>query len=82
MSTLVFASQLFGAIERSRTLDQLLQEPVDSLRDRWGCGYVVVLSGAKGSWKKVLSSGRAAAVGIAFVGFGHRPPGQPPGHPG
>ena len=63
MSTLVFASQLFGAIERSRTLDQLLQEPVDSLRDRWGCGYVVVLSGAKGSWKKVLSSGRAAAVG-------------------
>jgi transcriptional regulator with GAF, ATPase, and Fis domain len=63
MPTNTIANHLFGAIERSRTLDQLLLDPLDWARGAWGVQNIVVLAASKGSWKRIVQSGRAAAIG-------------------
>jgi Nif-specific regulatory protein len=63
MSTPNLASQLFGAIERARTLEQLLLEPIDGARGAWNVQHIVVLAASKGSWKRMVQSGRPAALG-------------------
>lgn len=63
MSTITFATQLFGGVGSSRTLEQLLLDPLESARGGWHVQHIVVMTASKGSWKRIVQTGRAAAVG-------------------
>lgn len=52
-----FANQLFSSIERSRTLEQLLQEPLAWMLSHGPWSTIWVMSATKGSWKKLLAFG-------------------------
>ncbi|MCY3007861.1 MAG: sigma-54-dependent Fis family transcriptional regulator [Planctomycetota bacterium] len=56
-----FANQLFASIERSRTLEQLLQEPLAWLAGHSNWSTVWVMTPTKGVWKKRIAVGKAIA---------------------
>ena len=58
MPSTSFAKQLFASIERSRTLEQLLQEPLAWLVANGGWSTAWVMSPSKGAWKKLLAVGK------------------------
>jgi len=58
MPSTSFANQLFSAIERSRTLEQLLQEPVAWMLANGAWSTIWVMSPSKGAWKKLLAVGK------------------------
>jgi Nif-specific regulatory protein len=53
-----FANQLFAAIDRSRTIEQLLQEPVAWMVANGAWSTIWVMSPSKGVWKKLLAVGK------------------------
>lgn len=58
MPSISFANQLFAAIERSRTIEQLLQEPLSWMLANSHWSTIWVMSPSKGAWKKVLAIGK------------------------
>jgi transcriptional regulator with GAF, ATPase, and Fis domain len=56
-----FVLQLFAAIERSRSLEQLLQEPLDWAHQHWGVSGIVLMVASKGAWKRTLQIGKVSA---------------------
>lgn len=58
MSLTVFVNHLFAAIERARSIEQLLQDPLDWARNQWDLQSIVVLSASKGAWKRVVQLGK------------------------
>lgn len=63
MTPITFSSQLFASVEKSRSLEQLLFEPIDWARSAWNIQHIVLLAASKGSWKRIVQTGRTAAVG-------------------
>ncbi|XZE18244.1 sigma-54 interaction domain-containing protein [Pirellulaceae bacterium SH449] len=55
----VLVEGLFRKLETSRSLDQLLDAPMQLWRQELGISSLVLLQGAKGAWKKVLHAGDA-----------------------
>jgi transcriptional regulator with GAF, ATPase, and Fis domain len=53
----VLVEGLFRKLETSRSLDQLLNEPMQRWRREIGDACLVLLQGAKGAWKKILHIG-------------------------
>jgi Nif-specific regulatory protein len=58
MPSISFANQLFAAIERSRTIEQLLQEPLSWMLANSHWSTIWVMSPSKGAWKKILAIGK------------------------
>ena len=56
-----FVNQLFAAIERSRSLEQLLQEPLTWAINAWNVSGIVLMVAAKGAWKRTLQLGKVSA---------------------
>lgn len=56
-----FANQLFASIERSRTLEQLLQEPLAWLAMHGHWSTLWVMTPTKGAWKKLIAVGKAVS---------------------
>jgi len=56
-----FANQLFASIERSRTLEQLLQEPLAWLAMHGNWSTLWVMTPTKGAWKKLIAVGKAVS---------------------
>ncbi|MCY3010085.1 MAG: sigma-54-dependent Fis family transcriptional regulator [Planctomycetota bacterium] len=52
------SGELFQTLESARSLEQLLQEPLDRWRQELGTQNLVFMRGAKGAWKKVLQLGK------------------------
>lgn len=56
----VLSGELFQTLESARSLEQLLQEPLDRWRQELGTQNLVFMRGAKGAWKKALQLGKAS----------------------
>jgi len=56
-----FVNQLFAAIERSRSLEQLLQEPLTWAINAWNVSGIVLMVASKGAWKRTLQLGKVSA---------------------
>jgi transcriptional regulator with GAF, ATPase, and Fis domain len=56
----VLSGELFQTLESARSLEQLLQEPLDRWRQELETQNLVLMRGAKGAWKKALQLGKAA----------------------
>ncbi len=63
MSAITLANHLFTSIERSRSLEQLVSDPLAWALLEWNVSQLVLLTASKGSWKRLAEAGRAAAVG-------------------
>lgn len=53
----VLVEGLFRKLETSRSLDQLLEVPMQGWREDLGIACFILLQGAKGAWKKILQVG-------------------------
>ena len=62
MPSLSFANELFVAIERSRTIEQLLEQPLTTLVSGGHWSTIWVMSPSKGSWKKLLAVGKPVTL--------------------
>lgn len=56
----VLSGELFQTLESARSLEQLLQEPLDRWRQELETQNLVLMRGAKGAWKKALQLGKTA----------------------
>jgi Nif-specific regulatory protein len=56
-----FVNQLFAAIERARSIEQLLQEPLNWAMRDWNVAGVVLMAASKGAWKRTLQLGKISA---------------------
>lgn len=56
----VLSGELFQTLESARSLEQLLQEPLDRWRQELETQNLILMRGAKGAWKKALQLGKAA----------------------
>ncbi len=56
-----FVNQLFGSIERARSIEQLLQEPLDWAVNAWRVTGLVLMVASKGAWKRTLQIGKCTA---------------------
>jgi transcriptional regulator with GAF, ATPase, and Fis domain len=56
-----FVNQLFAAIERARSLEQLLQEPLNWAINAWSVSGIVLMVASKGAWKRTLQLGKVSA---------------------
>lgn len=54
------SGELFQTLESARSLEHLLQEPLDRWRQALGTQNLVFMRGAKGAWKKALQLGKAS----------------------
>jgi transcriptional regulator with GAF, ATPase, and Fis domain len=54
------SGELFQTLESARSLEHLLQEPLDRWRQVLGTQNLVFMRGAKGAWKKALQLGKAS----------------------
>jgi len=53
--------QLFQSIERARSIEQLLKEPLESAMSSWNVTGVILMVASKGVWKRTLQLGRVSA---------------------
>ncbi len=58
MSSPTLVNHLFAAMERARSLEQLLQEPLEWARGAWNLQSIIVMAAAKGAWKRTVQLGR------------------------
>lgn len=56
-----FVNQLFASIERARSVEQLLQEPLDWAIEAWSLSGIVLMAASKGAWKRTLQIGKVSA---------------------
>ena len=70
MPSVSFANQLFSAIERARTLEQLLQEPLAWMVSHGNWSTIWVMSTSKGAWKKLLAVGKPVTDGPSSTTLG------------
>lgn len=56
-----FVNQLFASIERARSVEQLLQEPLDWAIGAWNVSGIVLMAASKGAWKRTLQIGKVSA---------------------
>ena len=54
------SGELFQTLESARSLEHLLQEPLDRWRQALGTQNLVFMRGAKGAWKKALQLGKTS----------------------
>lgn len=55
-----FVNQLFASIERARSVEQLLQEPLDWAVNAWNISGIVLMVASKGAWKRTLQIGKVS----------------------
>lgn len=53
--------QLFQSIERARSIEQLLKEPLESAMNSWNVTGVILMVASKGVWKRTLQLGNVSA---------------------
>ena len=53
--------QLFQSIERARSIEQLLKEPLESAIGSWNVTGVILMVASKGVWKRTLQLGTVSA---------------------
>lgn len=53
--------QLFQSIERARSIEQLLKEPLESAMSSWHVAGVILMVASKGVWKRTLQLGNVSA---------------------
>ena len=56
-----FVHHLFSSIERSRSIEQLLQEPLSSALSIWSLSGLVLMVASKGAWKRTIQIGKISA---------------------
>jgi Nif-specific regulatory protein len=61
MPSISFANQLFASIERSRTIEQLLHDPLAWMIANGTSSSIWVMRPSKGAWKKILAVGKPVA---------------------
>ncbi|MEQ1829999.1 MAG: GAF domain-containing protein, partial [Pirellula sp.] len=55
-----FLHHLFASIERARSLEQLLQEPLGWALSQWNVSGIVLMVASKGAWKRTLQLGKVS----------------------
>jgi Nif-specific regulatory protein len=63
-----FANQLFAAMERSRSIEQLLHDPIVALSAAFKISSVLVVTASKGAWKSVVGVGQTTPVVASIPG--------------
>jgi Nif-specific regulatory protein len=59
-SVSTFVQQLFASIERSRSVEQLLQEPLSWVLQHENISGIVLMVASKGAWKRTLQVGKVS----------------------